>query len=211
LIQEGDNFDYSKWLRRVREGEAQAKQGRTTFISKYLVAAKIGNQTGASDGIWPNVKLMTRATPIPMALRQTHRAPKSKVQEISIRHRLEKTRDAWDDFQASRTRDAVYGYLDAVFAIVEHYRVRLRTKRLLWRAAKFSGLPVESNADPFAFVIRCTSADDVDSKTISKWARALRYVARCKVSPTQLKTFMKEAGGVNACADRYAKYLGRIR
>ena len=43
----------------------------------------------------------------------------------------------------------------------------------------------------------------------SKWARALRYVARSKVAPAQLKVFMKEVGGVNACADRYATYFGR--
>jgi hypothetical protein len=60
-------------------------------------------------------------------------------------------------------------------------------------------------------VIHFTCGDPVDNKTVSEWARALRYVAHCKVSPTQLKTFMKEVGGVNACADRYAKYLGRIR
>jgi GAF domain-containing protein len=48
-----------------------------------------------------------------------------------------------------------------------------------------------------------------DNKTISKWARALRYVAHCNVRPSELKTFMKEAGGVNGCGDRYAKYLGR--
>jgi hypothetical protein len=124
---------------------------------------------------------------------------------------LERISSAWDDFQASRMRDAVYGYLDAVFAIVEHYRVRRRTKRLLRRASEFSGLPFDKQADPFTAVIRCTSADEVDSKTISKWARALRYAARSKEPAVQLRTFMKRAGGVNACADRYAKYLGRIR
>jgi hypothetical protein len=124
---------------------------------------------------------------------------------------LERISIAWDDFQASRTRDAVYGYLDAVFAIVEHYRVRRRTKRLLRRAAKFSGLPLENNADPFTAVIRCTSGNGVDSKTISKWARALRYVAHRKKPRTRLKTFVKEVGGVNACADKYAKYLRRSR
>ena len=54
LTREGDKFDYSKWLQRVREGEAQAKQGPTTFISEGLVAAEIGDQTGTSDGFWPN-------------------------------------------------------------------------------------------------------------------------------------------------------------
>jgi hypothetical protein len=37
----------------------------------------------------------------------------------------------------------------------------------------------------------------------------LRYVARCKVPTTRVKAFMKETGGVNACADRYAKNAGR--
>jgi hypothetical protein len=196
LIREGDKFDYSKWLQRVREEEAQSKQGLGTFISKDVVAAEIGNQTGTLDGIWPNPKLMTRAAPIPRALRQAHRAPKSKALKISLRQRLERVSDAWDDFQASRARDAVYGYLDPVFAIVEHYKVRRRTKRLLRRAAKFSGLPLENNADPFTAVIRCTCDDTVDSKTISKWARALRYVAHCKIPRIRLKKFMKEAGGV---------------
>jgi hypothetical protein len=103
----------------------------------------------------------------------------------------------------------VYGYLEAVFAIVEHYRVRRKTKRLLRHAFKFANLAFKNNADPFSAVIRCTCENTVDPKTISKWARALRYVARRKEPNMQLKKFMKEAGGVNACAARYAKYYGR--
>jgi hypothetical protein len=209
LIREGDRFDYSKWLQRVREEEARSKQGLATFISKDVVAAEIGNQTGTLDGIWPNPKLMTRAAPISRALRQAHRAPKSKALKINLRQRFEKVRDAWDDFQASRARDAVYGYLEAAFAIVEHYKVRRRTTRLRRHAFKFANFPLDKAADPFTAVIRCTCDNTVDSKTISKWARALRYVAHCKVQPTQLKRFMQEAGGVNACADEYAKCCGR--
>jgi hypothetical protein len=40
--------------------------------------------------------------------------------EIRIRRGLEKVRYSWDNFQVSRARDAVYGYLEAVFAIVDH-------------------------------------------------------------------------------------------
>ena len=103
----------------------------------------------------------------------------------------------------------MYGYLEAVFAIVTHYKVRRRTKKLLRHAFKFANLPFDKNADPFTAVIRCTCDDNVDSKTISKWARALRYVAHCKVPPTRLKMFMKEAGGVNACASLYARRCKR--
>jgi hypothetical protein len=103
----------------------------------------------------------------------------------------------------------VYGYLEAVFAIVMHYKVRRRTTRLLRHAFRFADLPFDKNADPFTAVIRCTTGGDVDSKTISKYARALRYVARREEPDMRLKRFMQQAGGINACASLYAKQLGR--
>ena len=116
---------------------------------------------------------------------------------------------AWDDFQASRARDAVYGYLEAVFATVAHYKVRRRTNRLLRHAFNFAGLPFDDKADPFTAVIHCTCDDDTDNKTISKWARALRYASRSKESAVRLRKFMKEAGGVNGCATLYARRCKR--
>jgi hypothetical protein len=103
----------------------------------------------------------------------------------------------------------VYGYLDAVFAIVYHYRTRRRTKKLLRHAFKFANLPFDRNADPFTAVIRCTCGDAADNKTISKWARALRYASRRKKPEMRLKGFMTEAGGVNACAAGYSKLRRR--
>jgi hypothetical protein len=38
-----------------------------------------------------------------------------------------------------------------------------------------------------------------------------RFVARSKERDSVLRTFMKEAGGVNACANLYAKHFGRGR
>jgi hypothetical protein len=143
------------------------------------------------------------------AARMLNLNPLTVLPETRLRRRLEKIHDGWDDFQASRARDAVYGYLEAVFGIVEHYRTRRRTNKLLRRAFEFADQPLDKNADPFTAVIRCTCDDHVDSKTISKWARALRYVAHCKVSGTRVKAFMKESGGVNACATRYAKLKRR--
>jgi hypothetical protein len=75
----------------------------------------------------------------------------------------------------------------------------------LGHAFQFANLPFDKNADPFSAVIRCTSERDIDNKTISKWARALRYASGRKEPHMRLKTFMKEAGGVNACAAAYAK------
>jgi len=49
----------------------------------------------------------------------------------------------------------------------------------------------------------------VDRKTVSKWSRALRFVAARKRPQSSLKRFMKKMGGVNACAGLYAKHFGR--
>jgi hypothetical protein len=61
----------------------------------------------------------------------------------------------------------------------------------------------------FVIFHRCTSARHIGNKTISKWSRALWYVARCKKPNARLREFVKGLGGVNACADRYAKHFGR--
>ena len=211
LIRQGDKFDYFKWLQKVREEEAQAKQAPATFTSGKIIAAEIGPPIGTTDCRGASLNSgpapMTRAAPLPKA--RSHHEPRNKTPKARLRRRLEKIRDAWDEFQASRARDAVYGYLEAVFAIVEHYKVRRRTNKLLRHAFKFANLPFDKNANPFTAVIRCTCDDEIDSKTISKWARALRYVAHCKVPRMRLKTFMKEAGGINACANLYARFFGR--
>jgi hypothetical protein len=208
LIRQGDKFDYYKWLQTVREEESQAKQIQATFTSGKIIAPEIDPPIGTTDcrDGWPNSgpAPMTRAAPLPRAIYRSHHDTRNKSPKARLRRRLEKIRDAWDEFQTSRARDAVYGYLEAVFAIVEHYRARRRTNELLRHAFKFASLRFDKNADPFTAVIRCTCGGVADNKTISKWARALRYVSRCRKSDTALRTFMKIAGGVNACADQYA-------
>jgi hypothetical protein len=208
LIREGDNFDYSKWLQSVRLEEA-----RTKCTPSKLVDPEMDNQAGtmAYHSTWPNSLLLTRAAPIPKTLRQSHRASKYQTGENRLRRRLEELGLAWDVFQASRARDAVYGYLEAVFEIVMHYKVRRNIKKLLRQSFKIAKLAFDKDADPFTAVIRCASGDDVDNKTISKWARALRYAGRSKKPEVRLRTFMKEAGGVNACANAYARCYGRGR
>jgi hypothetical protein len=212
MIQEGDSFDYNKWLKRVCEEEAEAKRVDAAGVSGELVAAQIANPIKTSD------RQLARTNPAPSSIpktllrtRRRHQEAQSKTAKARLRRWLEKVRVAWDDFQSNRRRDGVYGYLEAVFAIVEHYRIRRRTRRLLRHAFEFADLPFDRNADPFSAVIRCTSGNTADAKMISKWSRALRYVARSKERDSGLRTFMKEVGGVNACAERYAKRFGRGR
>ncbi len=211
LIRDGDKFDYAGWLQQVRAEEVQAKRSQQTSTSGETVAKEIAPPIAGPDSwrTWPRSMRLARHVAISKGKFRLNQGYPGTISAARIRRWFEELRRAWDVFQASRARDAVYGYLEAVFAIVKHFKVRRKTKKLLRHAFKFAEPPFGKNADPFSAVIRCTSAVDIDSKTISKWARALRYVARCKVSPTQLKTFMKEAGGVNACADLYAKCCGR--
>jgi hypothetical protein len=125
---------------------------------------------------------------------------------------LEGVRDAWDEFQTDRAREAVYAYLDSVFAIVRHFKVRRRTKGLLRYAFEFADLRFDKDADPFTAIIRCTSGGAADKKMISKWARALRYVSRCRKSGTAPRTFIANKSPVGDRAGQaFRQRTGRSR
>jgi hypothetical protein len=49
----------------------------------------------------------------------------------------------------------------------------------------------------------------VDRRTRSKWSRVLRYADEFKGQAEPLRDFIQRKGGINKCAARYAKYLGR--
>ena len=191
------------------------KQVPAAFSFGKLPPSEIVNLTNTPDrheaSLTAEPAPKTNSSPISSVRRQLGREAISRPPEIGLWLRLVMVCNAWDDFQECRKRDAVYGYLRAVFAIVVDCKGRRRTKRLLRRAFQFAGLPLDKNADPFAAVIRCTSERNIDNKTISKWARALRYAAQRKKPRMPLKTFVKKMGGINACAERYAIYLGRGR
>jgi len=216
MIREGDDFDYFKWLRRVQEEEAQLKSvAVSTPVQPIVPRPDHPAKTAQNPGEFKDPETADTAkhkSVVRRTIQQVGHCTRSIDKPTkSIRQRLGDVCNAWDDFKECRDRDAVYGYLRAVFSIVKHYSGRRRTKRLVRRAYKFAGLPVDMNADPFAVVIRSTCEGKADNKTISKWSRALRYVTRVKKPRHPLAAFMKKRGGVNACAERYAKYFGRSR
>jgi hypothetical protein len=212
-IKEGDYFDYRRWLRQVRGEEDQAKQAPVVAASSESVALEMGVLNDRPDRrnalMYSGPALPAKSTPIPRVVDRSNHKTQRQSPKNRLSQRLVTVCNAWDDFQECRKRDAVYGYLKSVFALVVDCKGRRQTQRLLRRAFQFAGLPVDKHADTFAAVIRCTSERNIDNKTISKWARALRYVARCKKPRTPLKRFIKKMGGINACAERYAIYLGR--
>jgi hypothetical protein len=127
----------------VREDEAQADQFLSASASDNDASARSGVRVNAPHNpqlgrcVTAASTLMAKLLPLPRPLSQSTLKLGDKTPKARLRQRLEKIRAAWDDFRASRARDAVYGYLEAVFAIVEHYKVRRRTKRLLRHAFKF--------------------------------------------------------------------------
>ena len=84
---------------------------------------------------------------------------------------------------------------------------RWRTAR---RALRLQNIGLSDHDEPFAAIIRCTSdAGKVDKRTRSKWSRVLRYALEHKSHAEPLDQFIKDRGGINACASRFARCLGR--
>ena len=116
----------------------------------------------------------------------------------------------WDTYQSRRDRDAVYGYLNAVFELVMWWKKEGRAiNRASWalRARRLSSV---TQPEPFAAVIQCTAdRKKVDYRTRSKWSRVLRYAAAYKDLDEPLAEFVRRKGGINKCAARFARRLGR--
>ena len=127
----------------------------------------------------------------------------------ALRHDLSRVRIAWEDCQASRDRNAIYGYLSAVFDLVMWWKAEDRAiSRARWALRLGADLPTTD--EPFAMVILCTAdRDKVDKRTRSKWSRALRYAAEYKTTAEPLAAFIQRKGGINKCAARFTRCLGR--
>jgi hypothetical protein len=101
-----------------------------------------------------------------------------------MRQDLLRVRHAWEECQSSRDRNAIYGYLTAVFDLVAWWAAEDRAiSRARW-ALQLQHLDLPITDEPFAAVILCTSdRKKVDKRTRSKWSRVLRYAAEYKILP----------------------------
>jgi hypothetical protein len=128
----------------------------------------------------------------------------------ALRQDLERLRGIWEDCQASRDRNAIYGYLTAVYDLVAWWTAEGREFDLARRAVRLQRLKVSDREDPFAAIIRCTADPaKADRRTRSKWSRVLRYAAVYKSDSGPLEQFIQRKGGINACAARFTRCLGR--
>ena len=129
----------------------------------------------------------------------------------ALREDLLRLRNAWEDCQASRQRDAIYIYLTAVFDLVAWWTAENRAVERARKALRLRNMTPFDDEEPFAAIIRCTANPaKVDKRTRSKWSRALRYAISRKPIEDPLDKFIKRKGGINRCAERCrAQRLGR--
>ena len=124
---------------------------------------------------------------------------------------LERVRGAWDDCQTDRRRDAIYGYLKAVYDLVNWWSAEKCDVDRVRQALRLRGLLPWPRECVYAAMIRCT-ADPAraDKRTRSKWGRVLRYAKREKDEEEPLAEFIKRKGGINECNARYGRCLRRL-
>jgi hypothetical protein len=128
----------------------------------------------------------------------------------ALRQDLSRVRAAWEHCQATRDRNAIYGYLTAVFDLVSWWAATDRAiSRARW-AMRLQNADASRCEEAFAAIIVCTSdPGEVDKRTRSKWSRVLRYSAEYKPYSEPLASFIRRRGGINKCAFRFARCLGR--
>jgi hypothetical protein len=127
----------------------------------------------------------------------------------ALRQDLLRVRNAWEESQASRERDAIYGYLSTVFNLVGWWTAENSALERAQKALRLRGIIPFDHEEPFAAVIRCTAdPGKVDKRTRSKWSRALRYALKYKSHSEPLDRFIKRKGGINRCAGRFSRTSG---
>jgi hypothetical protein len=122
----------------------------------------------------------------------------------ALRQDLLRLRNAWEESQASRERDAIYSYLTAVFNLVAWWTAENCALERARKALRLRHINPFEHEEPFATLIRCTAdREKVDKRTRSKWSRALRYALVQKTPSESLVQFIKRKGGINRCAERF--------
>jgi hypothetical protein len=140
-------------------------------------------------------------------------SPKEAIPYSSeaLRQDLERVRNACQDCQANRERDAIYGYLNAVYGLVAVWTAEGKEIDRARRALRLQRLKVSDREDPFAAVIRCTADPaKADKRTRSKWARVMRYAEAYKADSETLDKFMRRNGGIKCLCRSVLTVAGAI-
>jgi hypothetical protein len=123
---------------------------------------------------------------------------------------LADVKKAWTEYQSVRDRSAIYAYLHMVFMQVDRWQRKPEEMREALSTVRKEHPNITLPADEYAVVIACTAdPKKVDGKACSTWSRVLRYAAAYKPENELLRDFLQRKGGINKCAARYTRRLGR--
>jgi hypothetical protein len=124
----------------------------------------------------------------------------------ALQRDLDRLSVAWKKLQRRRNRDAIYAFLREVFELVAWWDVENRTAKRTLRVLNLTEIPTPNDLEPYAALIRVAAYPaELDKRSISKWSRVLRYASLQDVAPADLKRFIKKRGGLNICAEKYAR------
>jgi hypothetical protein len=193
LMREGDDFDPREWFTKIIAEKRRIERLHGSGQS-------LDPHSSSSARVFRHRSATPSSPSIPQDTATHHGQSKN-----GLGRRLADICDIWDEVQESRDRDSVYRYLQSIHDFVQAHRGKRKRRHLLRRAYAFAGLAYDEHVNPFAALVRCTTGGQVDRKQISKYARALMYVAQCnrpRMSAKRFMRFMKRAGGINGCAGR---------
>jgi hypothetical protein len=116
---------------------------------------------------------------------------------------IRKARKAWDEYQANAefSRDAVYGYLQVVFDIIQGWKREGVADEYTLKALKQHDFPIRMKADPFGRLIYCSTGTWDNPQMRSKWANVMQWVAKHNKKARSFTEFVTKNGGLNKCAD----------
>jgi hypothetical protein len=119
---------------------------------------------------------------------------------------IAKARKAWDEYQANCdfNKNAVYGYLQVVFDLVQQWEKKGRADEYSLKALKRHDFPIRMKADPYARVIYCSS--EAKPKIRSKWAIIMQWVAENNKKERSFTEFVIKNGRLNKCVELAADY-----
>ena len=115
---------------------------------------------------------------------------------------IKKAKEAWAKYQedSKYNKNAVYGYLQVVFDLVQQWKKKKLADEYSLKALKQHDFPIKMKANPNARVIYCSSVN-LDPKIRSKWANIMQWVADNNKKARSFTEFVTNNGGFNRCAD----------
>ena len=103
---------------------------------------------------------------------------------------------------SGRTRFRFYSYLEAIYRFYERLRRNQEAKKCVLRLSKSLAATPSKNTHSIRILIDATS--QADSKTKSRWTRALRFIWHERKRWKNFDEFLRLRGGPAGCAEQFA-------